>query len=196
MQKTRLTGRPLSVWYFVVLAAASVVGLYGATTYVSYYETDFIAYPCWALLALYWVGRLGDAVTRAGLPVVRQHLARWLIPPLTILALVVFLGEKGPAWVRFSLSESALRSYATQLASGAEPDDPCGWHGLYYICETEVLEGGGVLLVSSDMGLMARMGFAWIPGLAPGDTPADDALDNQYFYFTGHWWGYKGWDGL
>ncbi|TQS08393.1 hypothetical protein [Microbispora hainanensis] len=191
MNTVKWRARPPSGLYFVVLAVAMLISFYGASTTTWYYEIVFLMFPTWVVLGLYWLIRLSLAA-RSEWAAVRRHSLRWALAPLLFVSMVGALAVDGPLWVRFTLSEPSMQAYAKAIAAGVPPGPGCRMLGLYYVCHSERVEGGALLVVK-DIGMMDRMGFAWLPG---GRAPSDDGYDNDYTQFTGPWWGWEGWDGL
>jgi hypothetical protein len=192
MQEIGRHAQPLSQWYLAALATVMLISAYGASTTSWYYEIVFLMVPAWMALGIYWLVRIVLAVTSTGWAPLRRHWFRWLLTPIVFSAMVAALAVDGPLRVRFTLSESSLQAYAEIIAAGGHAEPGCKWLGLYYVCRSERIEGGALLVVK-DIGMMERMGFAWLPG---GQEPSDDGADNEYTPFTGPWWGWEGWDGL
>jgi len=194
--------RPLSRWYFGVLAVVMLVSCYVASTPLWSGDFMLFVFPIWMTLGVYWLARMIGVSRRAGWAAVRRRWVRWAVPPLVFLGMVAVLVLDGPRWVRFTLSEPSLRAYAESFTESddAERTEECRWLGLYRSCWADQVDGGVLIGIRDldvlvDLGLVssAGKGFAWLPA---GRPPADRTIDDRYRRYTGDWWIWHGWDSL
>jgi hypothetical protein len=190
--------RPLSRWYFVVLAAVMLVSCYVASTPLWSGDFMLFVFPIWMTLGVYWLARMVGVSRRAGWTAVGRRWIRWAVPPLIFLGMVAVLVSDGPRRVRLALSEPSMRAYAASITE--RDTGECRWLGLYRSCWAEPVDGGVLIGIRDldvlvDLGLVvsAGKGFAWLPA---GRPPADRTIDDRYRRYAGDWWIWHGWDSL
>jgi hypothetical protein len=174
-----------TAWLVLCLAAFSNAGI----------DTPILIGVCLVAVAwmLVWLIRCLREFRRRrqqpdGLTRSRRHC---LIEPLVLVACLAGSHLGWFAQLRFSLSESALMTYAAEVRRGAIRRDDEFHHsprrvGLYTVTMTDLLPDGTVRLITSSHNLLDRAGFAHSPSQPPPKRGED-----TYTHLRGHWWVWR-----
>lgn len=161
-------------------------------------EMFLLGIPVGLVLLTYWASRMVWADHKGTVPDGLKY--RWILPFFIAGGVMLALFTDAPFWIRFTISESSLETYAKTVTSSGK--EPCRWAGLYRVCggsryrdgvTDEVLPGSARFEVR-DWFLDGGRGFIWLPTGEPNDIAGE--YGESYSHLKDRWYSYAdGWDG-